>query len=170
MVHQKPEGVNIMKRTLLFCILIAFFTISFVSLVGCNQSPKEQPPVSLSNQDNDRKVDYQLQESCGKSSRELFTERYGNGLLQIDNQNIIVSYKNHYNKKLNKCFILLKSETVVKREIIQTLITLGDLNENKEYGRFQFTKENQFVGCVLLEKECKSESEWDLLVKPYMEE
>ena len=159
-----------MKRTLLFCILIVFFTISFMSLVGCNQSPKEQPPISLSTQDNDRKVDYQLQESCGKSCRELFMERYGNGLLQIDNQNIIVSYKNHYNKKLNKCFILLKSETVVKREIIQTLINLGDLNENKEYGRFQFTKENQLVVCVLLEKECKTEREWDLLVKPYMEE
>lgn len=160
-----------MKRTLLFCVLIVFSITSFVSLVGCNkENPKEQPPVSLSTQDDERKVDYQLQESCGKISRELFTERYGNGLLQIDNQNIIVSYKNHYNKKQNKCFILVKSETVVKREIIKTLITLGDLNENKEYGRFQFTKENKLMGCALLEKECKSESEWDLLVKPYMEE
>lgn len=160
-----------MKRKLLFCVLIVFSITSFVSLIGCNkENPKEQPPVSLSTQDDERKVDYQLQESCGKISRELFTEKYGNGLLQMDNQNIIVSYKNHYNKKLNKCFILVKSETIVKREIIKTLITLGDLNENKEYGRLQFTKENQLVGCALLEQGCKSESEWNLLIKPYMEE
>ena len=42
-----------------------------------------------------------------------------------------------------------------------------DFNENKPYGSF-FKSGVTPIVCVFLEKKCKSEEEWDLLVKPYM--
>ena len=53
----------------------------------------------------DSKVDYQLQERCGKKCEEFFKEKYGNGIL--NDGKTIVTYQNHYNKKLKKCFFLM---------------------------------------------------------------
>jgi hypothetical protein len=48
---------------------------------------------------------------------------------------------------------------------------LYDVNENKEYGTFSWaTNINRLVQCNVLDKFCTSEDEWNLLIKPYMEE
>lgn len=48
---------------------------------------------------------------------------------------------------------------------------LVDFNENKEYRSFsKFSKKTYPFGCRFSDKFCESEREWDLLVKPYMEE
>lgn len=119
------------------------------------------------------KEDYELQEKCGKRCDEMFRKDYGNG---TDNKGMISNYQNHYNKKLNKCFFLIMNTSVSrnkKTNKVESLImrNLFDVNENKEYGSFvrwsySFTPND----CRVLEKYCKSESEWDSLVKPYMEE
>ena len=101
---------------------------------------------------------------------EYFKEDYGDGFDEDD----ISTYTNHYNKKLNKCFILINSiqfiRNIDKFEII-TMKTLFELNENKEYGSLiQFGKNIKTDNCMVLDKSCKSEQEWDLLVAPYMEE
>ena len=44
---------------------------------------------------------------------------------------------------------------------------LFEVNELKIYGSFSTEKG---VFCNVLEKKCKTEEEWDLLIKPYMEE
>jgi len=98
---------------------------------------------------DNKKVDYQLQEQCGKRSEE-YSKKFTNSRF----------HQNHYNKKLNKCFILVnESEKSGKG--------LFDVNESKIYGIYS-TKD--YLSCYVLEKECKSEEEWDSLVKPYMEE
>ena len=158
-----------MKRTLALSILIIFFTISFMSLVGFNnQNPtKEQSSVSKITQ----KDDYELQEKCEKRCEEYFKEDYGNGF----DEDGISNYTYHYNKKLNKCFILITSTEFIRNmeNKIQNIRikTLFDLNENKEYGSLiQFGKNIKTDDCVVLDKSCKSEQEWDLFVAPYMEE
>jgi hypothetical protein len=46
-----------------------------------------------------------------------------------------------------------------------------DVNENREYGSLiQFENDNKPSTCRILEKDYDSEKEWDLIVKPYMEE
>jgi uncharacterized membrane protein len=62
-----------MKRKLFLSLIIVFFTISFMFLVGCNnqKSTKEQ---------------YQLQEQCGKRCEELFKTKYGNGTINDKEQ------------------------------------------------------------------------------------
>ena len=150
-----------MKRALFLSILIFFFTISFMSVVGCNQNPtKEQSSVS----EGKIKVDYELQERCGKQTSEFFKKEYGNGITTVGKEQMMSGYQNHYNKKLNKCFIIITSTSKSMR-----LKNLFDFNENKELGTFV---ENKYLpmNCRVFEKKCKSEEEWDSLVKPYMED
>jgi hypothetical protein len=56
-----------------------------------------------------QKEDYELREKCGKYCDEIFKREYGNGLTSDESSSMISSYQNHYNKKLNKCFILVKT-------------------------------------------------------------
>lgn len=122
-----------MKRKLFLSILIVFFTTSFLSIVGCN------------NQDNNRKVDYQLQEQCGKSCKEYNKGKEG-------------WYECHYNKKLNKCFYYYNH--------LSSGSELFDLHEHKCLGRCMDNSCSFYV----LNKRGIKQDEWDKLVKPYMEE
>ena len=116
------------------------------------------------------KEEYKLQGRCGKRVEELFRKEYGNATAPR------VIYTNHYNRKLNKCFILV-TETVynpkeIRKElgVSSTYKTLDDINENKPYGFFWKLSNGALMSCEVLGKNCKSEAQWDALVKPYMEE
>jgi len=117
------------------------------------------------------KEDYELQERCGKRADERFRTEYGNGFSSDKDSNYMFVYRNHYNAKLNKCFILVTTTTIPKQESrnIMILTNLYDVNENKEYASIVTVKQNIF-GCWVLDKLCKTENEWNLLIKPYMEE
>jgi hypothetical protein len=73
------------------------------------------------------------------------------------------THQNHYNTRLDKCFILLQY-TKKQSKILKNII------ENKIYGSFRSKQDGKIIICNVLEKTCKSEEEWDSLVKPYMEE
>ena len=133
-----------MKRTLFLSLLIVFLTTSFMSLVGCNnQSPKEL---------------YDSQDKCGKRCEEYFKKNYYNKEGSY--------YRNHYNKKLNKCFILVFYDDGGPTEM------LFDVNENKPLGYYTLYRGGT-ERCSMSSpwgNECKSRRDWDTLVKPYMEE
>jgi CTP:phosphocholine cytidylyltransferase-like protein len=114
----------------------------FVVLAGCSE---------------ERNVDYQLQEQCGKRCEEVFRNQYKDSGMKC-------SYKNHYNKKMNDCFILV---SCVNGGIQDE--TLLDINENYKIGGISYLTK-KMVSCSMLDKECKSKSEWNSLLKPYMEE
>lgn len=119
------------------------------------------------------KEDYELQERCGKRCEEMFKKLYGNGYNTDKDGNWMYSYQNHYNRKLNKCFILVTSTHYPndKKYGIFSLKEVFDINENKSYGTFsRYSKNVTGMECKVLEKICQSGEEWDLLVKPYMEE
>lgn len=136
-----------MKRKLFLSILIVFFTTSFMSLVGCNnQNPtKEQSSVSQKT----LKEQYQLQEQCGKKGEDFYKKKFNDSGF----------YQNHYNKKLNKCFMVLYNP-ITNRKIFY------DVNKSNLHGLF--TRDG--VSCYVYEKKCKTEEEWDNLMKPFMEE
>ena len=117
------------------------------------------------------KEDYELQERCGKRSDERFRTEYGNGISADKDWNTMFGYVNHYNKKLNKCFILITgtSYPTDKKGNVIRMKNLYDINENKEYASFVTVKE-KITDCKALETNCKSEDKWDELAKPYMEE
>lgn len=101
-----------------------------------------------------------LQESCTKSVNEFINNNkecfYGP----------IRNYTNHYNKKLNKCFVSLVG-SYNGGDTFGYVLT--DVNENKDYGMY-----GQFNGktrdCYVGDVSCVSESEWKVLIRPYMEE
>jgi hypothetical protein len=148
-----------MKRTLFLSILIVFFTTSF-TLVGCHNQNIIKEQYSLS----------ELQEQCGKRSNEFFNKEYGNGTIKTKDGTTTSYYTNHYNKKQNKCLLLLKSAYILndKKKGNKYSENLLDIDENQEYGYFINNGKN--IVCFVLDKECKSTEGWDLLVKPYMEE
>ena len=86
---------------------------------------------------------------------------------------MLVTYQTHYNKKVEQIFSYTHFTHYPKNKKTEVLHMkqLVDFNENKEYGAFsKFSKKTYPFGCRFLDKSCESEREWDLLVKPYMEE
>ncbi len=131
----------------------------------------EEPSVS------DQKIkiiDYELQEKCGKLSRAMFKEEFGSGIVYQDGKKITSDFTNHYNKKLNKCFVLVNltihinnEENKIEKNRLRTLL---DVNELKEYGAVIIFNNGELDSCRVSDKVCKSEQEWDSFVKPYMED
>jgi hypothetical protein len=100
------------------------------------------------------KEDYELQEQCARRAKERFTEEF-------DFANY--AYQNHYNGKLNKCFIWVWSLDGATAQY------LYDVNEKQYYGLIAMER-MAVRHCLILTKSCSSEAEWDAFIKPYMEE
>jgi len=145
-----------MKRTLFLSILIVFFTTSFLSIVGCNNHKTT-------------KTKDKLQEKCEKWCKEYFNKENGSGTINDKEQSESISYQSHYNKKTNKCFIILNEHGFKKsNKTSYKMKSLFNMNEKKKYGFFYNIGKSTI--CNVLENKCKSEQEWDFLVKSYMEE
>lgn len=133
-----------MNRKLFLLFLIIIFATLFLCLPGCNHQ-------------NLTKEQYEIKDKCGERS-EKWSESYQQRYPQDK-----FSYENHYNKKLNKCFILVK----YSEKPLKSLRTIGD---NKIYGSFFAKQDGKIIICNVLDKKCNSEDEWDSLVNPYMDE
>lgn len=119
----------------------------------------------------DRKQIYELRKECGKSAAE-YTKRF-NLCGGTDR-----SYTNHYNTKLNICFIDMKEtcsdEHTEKDGKLMFMESLFDVDENKEYATYYgfalASDEKSKIMCSVGDKNCKSVLEFWKLIKPYMEE
>jgi sensor histidine kinase regulating citrate/malate metabolism len=155
-----------MNSNFFLLLLIVFFTTSFMSIVGCNNH-------KIIKETSSRSV---LQEQCVNRSKEYFKNEYGNGMINGENgERLISKYTNHYNKKLNQCYILITSTQLIRNTENKIenigLKTLFELNENKKYGSLiKYENNNEIINCRILEKYCNLEKEWNLVIKPYMEE
>ena len=128
-------------------LLIVFFTTSFILLFGCNNQTSIE--------------EYDIREKCGKQSEEWLKSYQPNYLVDK------FTYKNHYNKKLNKCFIYTASFYSAGYQTLH----FTDVNENKEYGNCDgMIDEEETFSCKFLDKDVKSKKDWEKLVTPYMEE
>jgi hypothetical protein len=143
--------------------IISLFSLSFpviLLIAGCAGFLEDRKL-------EDSKTDYQLQERCGKKCEEFFRKEYGNGILK--DGKMIVTYQNHYNKKLKKCLIMITTNYFIKK------INKGykekflfDVNYKRDYAFFHNSGIINF--CDVETNRCNSEEEWVSLVKPYMEE
>ncbi len=64
------------------------------------------------------KEEYELQERCGKRAEERFRQAYGN-------ETTAVSYTNHYNRRLNKCLILVRVVVRHDSEVMKVPIPMN---------------------------------------------
>jgi hypothetical protein len=118
---------------------------------------------------------YELQERCGKVAAELFAKEYDHGKVsRVGDKVMHFDYQAHYNARLNKCFFLEMSSSFGKNSKGEMNETRGfrlfDILENREYGTFTSDPELGTFPCFVQDKECRSEPEWNVLVKPYMED
>lgn len=108
---------------------------------------------------------FDLQEQCQKMSKKIFRKEYKDGVIENTKGMFLYKYKHHYNKKLDKCFMLITEDGMSER-----YKKLLDVDENNSYGSVRINNDRENMGCYLLNKKCSSEEGWDSLVKPYMEE
>jgi len=106
-----------------------------------------------------------LQEKCEKQSKKIFSKQYNGGTVENSNGLFLYKYKHHYNKKLNKCFMVITEDGMSER-----YKKLLDVDENNSYGSVRINNDRENMGCYLLNKKCSSEEGWDSIIKPYMEE
>jgi hypothetical protein len=124
------------------------------------------------------KVQYELQERCGKRAAEMFKSDYptgreaGTATVNTEDATDIITYENHYSVALNKCFYLQIRTTNKKKSPISTttIMNLLYINENKQYGTFLGIPDRPPVQCEVQRKVCHSQSEWRELLRLYMEE
>jgi hypothetical protein len=128
-----------------------------------------------------------LQEKCANGARENFERKYCGDQSQIYSSGCFVvdpfgtyywSYESHYNKKLDKCFLLAHGHTGFKGQPMFNDYSLIDVFEGKVYAiyfaRTGYDK-NLFLypdvaDCSVGDKQCKSLVEFENLIRPYMEE
>lgn len=102
-----------MKKFFIWIVAMCFFMPSY--LYGQNPKPSA-------------KEIYELNEKCGKRSAELFEKHYGkNGTSNDNDASWLSNYTCHYNRKLNKCFMLITSKSypkIKKSKIITALLRI----------------------------------------------
>ncbi len=119
---------------------VVFLSFVLCLLVSCEKSLSDN-----------RDSDYQSQKQCCDDSEKFFKTKY----------RVEGSYQCHYNTKLHKCFILISLSSS------DTVIGLMDVKQNKYYGHFYLNADG-IQSCNVLGKKCKSEAEWNNLLKPYL--
>jgi hypothetical protein len=104
-----------------------------------------------------------LQEKCAQGAKVLVDNIFHPG----SGENIVV-YEAHYNKKVDKCFVLVSlsiPELYLK--------TLYNVFENKEIGYYSENYYEDSRGKVFSKVQnvaCNSLDEFEALIRPYMEE
>jgi hypothetical protein len=116
---------------------------------------------------------YELREQCESHAATIFKEVFSKNGMSNDKDGVTYkNYKNHYNVKLNKCFVLINTTSYPHSKSNDALIikVLWDINEVKKYGTMtRLRRQSTPTECSVKDRICKSENEWDSLVKPYME-
>jgi hypothetical protein len=120
------------------------------------------------------KDDLELQKKCEKESDEIFKEQYGDDNVKVKTNNgfDLYNHRTHYNKIFNVCFQVVEKSLCNEDGVVGTHVKeLLNINEDKKYGSImEFLNPTKVWECYVAQKKCKSAGEWDLLVKPYMEE
>src|SRR5262249_17957667 len=111
---------------------------------------------------------YELSERCGRTADALMKREY-EAFSSYETRHIY-NQRNHYNARLNKCFLVLVHFSYPAKNFDDSLreLKLIDLHENKDYGWYLSSKNKPPTECSVQGKFCNSESEWFDLVAPFM--
>ncbi len=180
-----------------FAIIAVAFAAAFLPLAGCEkQNPvKEQAPLPQPATPTETSLrEYELRERCGSYCTDFFHKTYREKMRnQSENFTTQSDYTSHYNRKMNRCYMLVKSKSTSVKNIGSVVLSehLVDAHENHILGAFTMSVRDSFTDieknrtlgeatlsgrehilseCRLLDTRCKSRGEWEKLIQPYMEE
>lgn len=120
----------------------------------------------------------ELSGQCEKMSREQFRRAWKDGTENTPEERMVAEFTHHYNAKLKTCFYLLTvNRTSNKVGATSTTLNkmLFDVNGGELYGEYlgPATNDPPPTGfpkvCMVESLYCASGREWDVLVRPYME-
>jgi hypothetical protein len=157
-----------------------FVSAVFVlSAVGCDRDrigTLEKQVKDLHEQSAKQRAaaDFDLQERCARDSKAWFKENWTR-----DKDTALLDYTDHYNKSMNKCFILVEFHySMGTGPSWVNDISLWDVNENSKYGDInvshyiyskpEMKNEDSVGGCTMLDKKCKTLDEFNQLASSYM--
>jgi hypothetical protein len=146
------------------------------ALLVCSCSRQPDPPAAAAPPAppaRDTRLEmYQLQEKCAKDAHDWYKREWED----VPGPNIASTYTNHYNSKLDRCFLIVTSAvfgTDKKTGVAYSTNskTLLDVLENRDIGVFdQKSSVGQPTQCEVHDVICASADEWTMRVKPYMTE
>ncbi|MGA8311250.1 MAG: hypothetical protein WB755_14545 [Terriglobales bacterium] len=116
-------------------------------------------------------VEFDLQAKCSRDAKAFFNEGWTR-----DKDTKLLTYTNHYNKAMNKCFLLAENHFALAFPgSWANDMTLWDVYENAKYGSFfevnlnkPLPNSDKVDGCQLLDKKCTTLAEFNGLVWPYL--
>lgn len=150
-----------------------------VAMAGCDADKiarleKQNHELEAQIQKQQAAATFDLQERCAEQSRKTFNDL---GFKAKD----LASYENHYNEKLNKCFIEIRNSTPSSDGRMVVSRNVSDALEGKVFGEYiwQSDKVKKYWEVAPLmckvtlpsreDRLCKSEDEFKELLKPYLD-
>jgi len=118
---------------------------------------------------------FDLSSKCMRDAKSFFNEKYpGVEFLgpQIQGPMYFADYQNHYNKRLNKCYILITTHfgTVDMGHTYLERTELYDVGDRALIGELNINGKNQKdILCKLYGKECQSVDDFITGIEPYIE-
>ena len=112
--------------------------------------------------------EYDLQAKCSKDAKAWFNENWAR-----DKDTFLLDFTNHYNKTMNKCFILVYyNYSIGKDGAWANDMTVWDVYENSKYGSFgniHYPSSREEVAlCEIGSAKCKTLQEFNGLAGQYM--
>ncbi len=165
-----------MARVLIFGLLLL--------LIGCDlpdrvaKLEKENKELRTQQSERDRVASYDLQAKCAKDAREYFEKGW-----RPDKSTLLLDFKDHYNKRENRCFILIEyhynsNQAAADGASWTNLMNIYDVQENNEYAEFgenhytyykpKLTTGSEVVMCKVQGQDCKSVDEFNKLSSSLM--
>jgi hypothetical protein len=120
-------------------------------------------------------AEYYLKAKCSKDAKAWFNENWVR-----DKDTLLLDYRNHYNKNLNKCFIFVEYHYSSDKSGASWMnnITVWDVYENSKFGEFienhiifgegVNAPTTQFKNCEFFGKKCTTLSEFNQMMQTYM--
>jgi hypothetical protein len=130
------------------------------------KAPVQEPAKALSQQ----RVG-ELSQQCAKMSRDQFRRALKDGIEKSGDEKLTAQFTNHYNANLDTCFYLL---TVASAGTLKKM--LFDVNGGELYGEYlgpaiiESPAASRPKACRVESLYCASGGEWEVLVRPYMED
>ena len=164
---QRPFTDRLIKPTIAIGILLIASSAAYYLIFALPQIQKERFDAQI------RATLWDHEQQCSKRAEAIFqgTNWGGSGVFSS-------GYENHFNRKLNKCFMLVRVNSNGGGSLF-FYKALFDVNAGTSSSRAEFDKQvpsgvadytvKPFV-CKMLDKYCQTDEEFDAFVKTYMEQ
>lgn len=125
---------------------------------------------------------YELSEQCATRSRDQFRRDWKNGVVSTPQGRMTADFIDHYNARLNTCFYLLTVRQATDdsgqggTSADAVGIKLFDIGDGEQYGEYSgpavagSPPTSLPKTCTIEAMYCASRREWDVLLRPYMED